>query len=244
MINLHNLGYTINNQTILDGIDLEFRQGEVFVIMGPSGCGKSTLLRLIIGLIQPTVGWIEIDGTNTLGFTAPEWRQIRQKMGMVFQSSALFDSLTVFENVAFGLRKKRLTEKQLRERVFQSLAIVGLAENVAAKMPADLSGGMKKRTAIARAVAFEPPILLYDEPTTGLDPIIADTINDLICELQQKLGITSIVVTHDVSSALKVADRVGLLYQGKLAEVRERGQLSQTSHPLLKQFLNNYQSVI
>lgn len=240
MISLNNLGYRVNGQMILDGVDLKFNKGETFVIMGPSGCGKSTLLRLMMGLIYPTSGWIEISGTNTLNFTAAEWRQIRYKMGMVFQSAALFDSLTVYDNVAFGLRRKGIKESKIRERVFYTLAIVGLDENVATKKPADLSGGMKKRTAIARAVAFEPPILLYDEPTTGLDPIIADTINELIKDLQTKLGVTSIVVTHDMMSALKVADRVGLLLQGNLVEVRERNQLNEATHPLLKQFLSNY----
>lgn len=241
MISLNNLSYQVDNQVILNGVDLQFQEGETFVIMGPSGCGKSTLLRLMMGLIQPTSGWIEIAGTNTLNFTANEWRNIRYKMGMVFQSAALFDSLSVYENVAFGLRRKGLKESAIRDRVLQTLTIVGLDESVAEKMPADLSGGMKKRTAIARAVAFEPPILLYDEPTTGLDPIIADTINDLITDLQQKLGVTSIVVTHDMGSALKVADRVGLLYQGNLVEVRTRNTLAQAEHPVLKKFLSNYQ---
>lgn len=241
MISIYNLGYQIAGQTILDGVELSVRQGECFVLMGPSGCGKSTLLRLLIGLIQPTSGWVEIEGQNTLTLSKKEWRQVRAKMGMVFQSSALFDSLTIYENVAFGLRRKGLPEKELRRRVYESLAIVGLAENVAARMPADLSGGMKKRTAIARAVAFRPPILLYDEPTTGLDPIIADTINDLIRQLQQQLGVTSIVVTHDMNSALKIADRVGLLYRGRLEEVCERKDLHATDHPVLQQFLKNYQ---
>lgn len=240
VISLFNLGYRVGDQTILDGVELRFIKGECFVIMGPSGCGKSTLLRLIIGLIQPTSGWIEIDGQNTLSLGKKEWQQVRAKMGMVFQSAALFDSLTIYENVAFGLRRKNLPESEIRERVYQSLSIVGLAESLASKMPADLSGGMKKRTAIARAIAFRPPILLYDEPTTGLDPIIADTINDLIIDLQHQLKITTIVVTHDVNSALKVADRVGLLYQGKLEEVREKADLSRTDHPVLRQFLKNY----
>ena len=240
MISIFNLGYIVNEQTILDGVELEFRQGEIFVILGPSGCGKSTLLRLIMGLIKPTSGWIEIAGQNTINLSKPEWQEVRHKMGLVFQSAALFDSLTVFENVAFSLRRKGFTEKEIHERVIQSLTIVGLTEDNATKMPSDLSGGMKKRAAIARAIANQPPILLYDEPTTGLDPIIADTINELILDLQKSLGITSIVVTHDINSALKVADRIGLLYQGKLVEVRNRSTIAEAQHPLLQQFFKNY----
>jgi phospholipid/cholesterol/gamma-HCH transport system ATP-binding protein len=244
LIKLTNLDYSIDGKIILDSINLEFCKGETFVILGPSGCGKSTLLRLIIGLIKPSGGTIEIDGINTINYTVKDWRQIRQKMGMVFQSAALFDSLTIFDNVAFGLRRSGLNEAAITERVYQTLNLVGLPEDIATKMPADLSGGMKKRTAIARAVALEPPILLYDEPTTGLDPIIADTINELIKDLQLKLKITSIVVTHDIISALQIANRVGLLYQGKLVEIVDRNELSQAKHPLLKQFLHNYQLAI
>lgn len=244
MIKLINLSYQVNGQTILDNVNLEFREGETFVIMGPSGCGKSTLLRLIMGLIRPTAGWIEIDGFSTATLSPREWQQLRYKMGMVFQSAALFDSMNVFDNVAFGLRRRGEKEKMIRDKVFQTLAIVGLASDVAAKMPSDLSGGMKKRTAIARAIATEPPILLYDEPTTGLDPLIAETINELISDLQKTLGITSIVVTHDITSALKVANRIGLLYQGKLVEVRDRSELKKAEHPILKQFLKEFQLAI
>jgi phospholipid/cholesterol/gamma-HCH transport system ATP-binding protein len=241
LIKLINLGYQVNGQTILEGVTLEFQAGETFVIMGPSGCGKSTLLRLVMGLIRPTSGWIEIDDYSTATLSPHEWQQLRYKMGMVFQSAALFDSMTVFDNVAFGLRRRGVKESVVRDKVYRTLAIVGLDAATAEKMPSDLSGGMKKRTAIARAIATEPPILLYDEPTTGLDPLIADTINELIADLQKSLGITSIVVTHDISSALKVANRVGLLYQGKLVEVRDRSELNQARHPILKQFLKKYQ---
>jgi phospholipid/cholesterol/gamma-HCH transport system ATP-binding protein len=240
MISIFNLGYQVNGQTILNSIELEFRRGETFVILGPSGCGKSTLLRLIMGLIKPTSGWIEIEGQNTLEFSKTDWQEIRHKMGLVFQSSALFDSLTVFENVAFSLQRKGLPEKEIERRVTQSLEIVGLSTDVLHKMPSDLSGGMRKRVAIARAIAIKPPILLYDEPTTGLDPIIADTINQLILNLQRGLGITSIVVTHDIASALKVADRIGLLYQGKLVEIKKRSEIAEAKHPLLQQFFKNY----
>ena len=244
VISLVNLHYQIEGQVILTDINLEFDKGETFVIMGPSGCGKSTLLRLIMGLVKPTAGWIEIDGVNTSILSKKDWQVLRRKMGMVFQSAALFDSMTVFDNIAFGLRREKMSEPLIKNRVFEVLSIVGLDQSVAQKMPADLSGGMKKRTAIARAIAFEPPILLYDEPTTGLDPIIADTINDLICELQNRLKITSIVVTHDIISALKVADRVGLLYETNLVEVKERNDLKHAEHPLMKEFLKNFQTAV
>lgn len=244
VISLINLHYHIDGQVVLKDINLEFKKGETFVIMGPSGCGKSTLLRLIMGLIQPTAGWIEIDGTTTSLLSKRDWQLLRRKMGMVFQSAALFDSMTVYDNVAFGLRREKMTEPLIKNRVYEVLSIVGLDQSVALKMPSDLSGGMKKRTAIARAIAFEPPILLYDEPTTGLDPIIADTINDLIRELQDRLRITSIVVTHDIISALKVADRVGLLYEANLVEVKERAELKQAEHPLMKEFLKNFQLAV
>jgi len=244
LIKLVNLGYIVDGQRILNNINLEFIEGETFVIMGPSGCGKSTLLRLIMGLIRPSSGWVEIDDLSTAALSPREWQQLRYKMGLVFQSSALFDSMTVFDNVAFGLRRRGDKENLIRDKVHQTLSIVGLDSSVGEKMPSDLSGGMKKRTAIARAIALEPPILLYDEPTTGLDPLIADTINELICELQGKLGITSIVVTHDITSALKVANRVGLLYQGNLVEVRERSDLKNAEYPLLRQFLNDFQAAL
>mgnify|MGYP001297135896 FL=1 len=244
VISLVNLHYQIDGQVILRDINLEFTKGETFVIMGPSGCGKSTLLRLIMGLIQPTAGWIEIDGINTSLLSNKDWQLLRRKMGMVFQSAALFDSMNVYDNIAFGLRRGKMAEALIEKRVYEVLSIVGLEPSVAQKMPADLSGGMKKRTAIARAIAFEPPILLYDEPTTGLDPIIADTINDLICELQKRLNITSIVVTHDIISALKVADRVGLLYEANLVEVKGRADLKNPEHPLMKEFLKNFQLVV
>lgn len=240
MISLHNLSYQVNNRTILDQLEIQFKPGECFVIMGPSGCGKSTLLRLIMGLIKPSAGFIEIFEKNTASFSKKDWQELRNKMGMVFQSAALFDSMTVFENVAFRLRRNGLINPNLTEKVLKSLAIVGLTEADATKMPADLSGGMKKRAAIARAIATEPPLLLYDEPTTGLDPLMANTINDLIRHLQHNLGITSLVVTHDIVSALKVADRIGLLHNGQLVEVCERQNLSQAKHPLLKEFLKDY----
>ncbi len=244
IITLQNIGYEIDGQTILKDLQLELTLGESFVIMGRSGCGKSTLLRLIIGLIHPTAGWITIDGINTGLLTKVEWHKIRNKMGMVFQSSALFDSLNVYENIAFGLRNKELPDSEITEQVYKSLSIVGLEESIAGKMPAELSGGMKKRTAIARAIAFEPPILLYDEPTTGLDPIVADTINELIRNLQYNLKITSIVVTHDIMSALKVADRIGLLHEGNLVEVTARSEVKNSYHPLLTQFMKDYQVLI
>jgi phospholipid/cholesterol/gamma-HCH transport system ATP-binding protein len=240
MIAISNLQYQINDQIIINELNLEIDKGETFVILGPSGCGKSTLLRLIMGLIKPSAGSIFIEGQNTQYLTRQEWQKIRNKMNLVFQSAALFDSLTVFENVAFSLRPLELSEKTIQERVIQSLEIVGLAPDTMHKMPSGLSGGMKKRVAIARAIAIKPPILLYDEPTAGLDPMIADTINGLILDLQKKMGITSIVVTHDMISALTVANRIGLLYQGRLVEIRQRSEIAEAEHPLFQQFFKHY----
>ena len=241
MISISKLHYQINDQMIIRDLYVEFYKGETFAILGPSGCGKSTLLRLIMGLIKPVSGSIIIEGQNTQNLTRQEWQEVRSKMSLVFQSAALFDSLTVFENVAFSLRRLELPEPTIREGVTRSLEIVGLSADTMSKMPSDLSGGMKKRVAIARAIAIKPPILLYDEPTAGLDPMIADTINELILDLQKKMGITSIVVTHDMISALKVADRIGLLYQGQLVEIKQRSEVSKAEHPLFKEFFKHYQ---
>ncbi len=240
MISISKLHYQINDQMIIRDLQVEFHKGETFVILGPSGCGKSTLLRLIMGLIKPVSGSIIIEGQNTQNLTRQEWQEVRSKMSLVFQSAALFDSLTVFENVAFSLRRLKLPEPKIREEVARSLEIVGLSPDTMSKMPSDLSGGMKKRVAIARAIAIKPPILLYDEPTAGLDPMIADTINELILGLQKKMGITSIVVTHDMISALKVADRIGLLYQGQLVEIKQRSDVARAEHPLFQEFFKHY----
>jgi phospholipid/cholesterol/gamma-HCH transport system ATP-binding protein len=236
LIGLHHLGYAIGDKTILDDIDLVIETGETFVMMGPSGCGKSTLLRLICGLISPTRGQIVINNQNA-NLLSPESRRM---IGMVFQSAALFDSLSVYENVAFGLRREgAYREPEIRSRVQEELSRVGLPEeDLLTKMPADLSGGMKKRVAIARTLVTHPQIILYDEPTNGLDPIMAGIINRLIRQFQGELGVTSLVVTHDLATARTTGDRIGLMAEGKIVEVGTVDQIFASSNPIVNQFIN------
>ncbi len=237
MIYLENLCYSISGREILSNLTLTVPAGKTLVIIGPSGCGKSTLLRLVMGLIQPTAGRILINGHP---LTAPLAHKNSHSRGMVFQSSALFDFLSVYENIAFGLRRKRtLTEDEIRERVGRELAHVGLGDDPSLpdKMPAELSGGMKKRVAIARTLAMDPEIILYDEPTTGLDPIMAGLINELILLVQQQLNVTSLLVTHDLSTALRVGDEIGLLFQGKIIEIGPAQEIMDSTNPILRQFI-------
>jgi phospholipid/cholesterol/gamma-HCH transport system ATP-binding protein len=237
LIGLHGLGYDIDGKTIIREVNLEIPTGETFVIMGPSGCGKSTMLRLISGLITPSRGWISINDQNveTLGHDE------HGGIGMVFQSSALFDSLSVLDNVAFGLRRKKtLSEAEIRTRVQEELTRVGLPDgDLLRKMPSDLSGGMRKRVAIARTLVTHPQFILYDEPTNGLDPIMAGTINRLIRQFQVDLNVTSLVVTHDLTTARHVADRIGMLVEGELIEVASYEQIVLSKHPVIKEFMNN-----
>ncbi|HOQ24435.1 MAG TPA: ATP-binding cassette domain-containing protein [Bacillota bacterium] len=236
MISIHELGFDIDGKTILRDINLEVAPGTTMVIMGPSGCGKSTLLRLVCGLAKPTRGRVLISGKDVQSLTPAEHRSI----GMVFQSSALFDSLSVYENVAFGLRRdKTYRPAEIEVRVREGLARVGLPEeDLLQKMPADLSGGMKKRVAIARTLAANPQVILYDEPTNGLDPIMAMTINKLIRSLQRDLGVTSLVVTHDLTTARHVGDHFGMMLDGALVETGTFDQILKSKHPVIRQFLN------
>lgn len=236
MIGIHGLGFDIEGKTILREIDLEVAPGTTMVIMGPSGCGKSTLLRLVCGLINPTRGNVLIREKDVRSLTPIEHRAI----GMVFQSSALFDSLSVYENVAFGLRRdKSYQAEEIDARVREGLALVGLPEeDLLQKMPADLSGGMKKRVAIARTLATHPQVILYDEPTNGLDPIMSKTIGDLIRSFQKDLSVTSLVVTHDLTTARHVGDYFGMMLEGDLVETGSFEQLLSSKHPVIRQFLN------
>ena len=204
------------DKLIYDGLDLDVRRGEVLTVLGPSGRGKSVLLKLVIGLLKPEEGRILIDGTDVVPLAERELREVRRKVAMVFQGAALFDSLTVGENVAYGLREHyRWPAAEVRERVAECLEWVGLP-GTERMHPSDLSGGMKKRVALARAVAPGPEVILYDEPTTGLDPSNTRRINELIRALQERLGVTSIVITHDMQSAWAVSDRVALLQRHRL----------------------------
>ena len=219
MIEIINLSRSFNKNKVLDNLNLIINSGEVIVIIGRSGCGKSVLLKHIIGLIKPDIGQIIIDGNEMTRFEEYEMDKLRLSFGMLFQGAALFDSMTVGENVGFTLREHTsISEAEIRKKVANSLELVGL-KGIEDLMPSELSGGMKKRVGLARAICNSPKIILYDEPTTGLDPIMADAINDLIIDLNKKLNVTSIVVTHDMVSAYKISDRIAMLYKGKIVAI-------------------------
>jgi phospholipid/cholesterol/gamma-HCH transport system ATP-binding protein len=237
MIEIEDLHKTFGGNYVLRGVNLKIEKGETMVIIGRSGCGKSVLLKLIIGLLKPDKGKILINGEDITEFKNERLYKLRQRFGMLFQASALFDSMTVEENVALGLREhKILLEEEIKKRVEEKLSLVGLpgAQNL---KPAELSGGMRKRVGLARALAMEPEFVLYDEPTTGLDPIMADAINELIVDLSNKLSVTSIAVTHDIVSAYKIADRIAMLYEGKIIFDGAPEETKNTVDPIVKQFI-------
>jgi phospholipid/cholesterol/gamma-HCH transport system ATP-binding protein len=234
VVNLHKT-FGVNN--VLRGVHLEVRLGESMVVIGGSGSGKTVLIKCIIGLIEPDEGEIYVDGIDITSLNAREMNEIRKKFGMLFQGGALFDSLTVWENVGFGLRQHtRLGEDEIRKIASGKLGLLGL-KNIEDLMPAELSGGMKKRVSLARAIAMEPEILLYDEPTTGIDPVVADAINELIIRMREKLNVTSIAITHDMKSAYKIADRIAMLYQGKIIEVGTPEEIRNSLDPTVQQFI-------
>ncbi|MCR5440107.1 MAG: ABC transporter ATP-binding protein [Selenomonas sp.] len=219
MIRLVDVCKSFGDKEALHHINLTIEDGETLAIIGGSGSGKSTLLRLLIGLIRPTSGEIWIGDTEISQLSEEQLDKVRLHMGMVFQYSALFDSMTVGDNVAFGLREHTdMPEEEIQRVVEEKLHLVGL-ENVASRMPNELSGGMKKRVSLARAIAFEPEIIFYDEPSSGLDPIMTEKIDELISHTQQALKVTSVVVTHDMASACRIADRIAMVYEGELIAV-------------------------
>ena len=237
MIELKNINKSFGDKSVLRDINLKINDGETIAIIGGSGSGKSTLLRLMIGLIRPTSGEVWIDGTEISGLTEDALDEVRLKMGMVFQYSALFDSMTVGDNVAFGLREHTdYSEDKIQDIVEEKLAMVGLPGEEDT-MPNDLSGGMKKRVSLARAIAFEPSIIFYDEPDSGLDPVMTEKIDELIMEMQRKLHVTSIVVTHDMETACLVADRIAMIYEGDLIAIDTVENFRRINDPRVKAFL-------
>ncbi len=236
-IRIDNLVKMFGEQTVLDGVNINIEKGESIVVIGQSGCGKSVLLKHLLRLLEPTKGRVWFEGYDIATLNHRELIGIRQRIGMVFQSAALFDSLTVAENVGLGLRESRqYSTRQVEEIVMTKLELVAMV-SAAEKFPAELSGGMRKRVALARAIATDPEVLLYDEPTTGLDPITADMINDLIVELKEKLNVTSIAVTHDMTSAFKIADRITMLYQGKVEYDGSPEETRSTDNAVVRQFI-------
>lgn len=240
MIQVIGLHKNFGDQHVLRGIDLVVPAGSTLVILGGSGSGKTVMMKHIIGLLKPDQGQVVVDGEDIVPMGAEELAKLRRKFGMVFQAAALFDSMTVYENVSFPLKEHtKKSEEEMRQIVKDKLAIVGL-KNVEEKFPADLSGGMRKRVGLARAIVLDPKIVLYDEPTTGLDPITTDYVDEMILEAKQALGVTSVVISHDIASSFKVADNVAFLYEGVIADQGPPKKLRHSQVPALKQFLQTW----
>ena len=239
MIELRNVHKAFGKQVVLDGVDFEVREGETVALLGPSGTGKSVLLKHIIGLIRPDVGQIYVDGKDVDRLKRKELSELRSHIGYVFQNGALFDSMNVFENVRLGItdEDKYGDLEYCRQRVAECIRLVNLPAETIEKFPAQLSGGMRKRVGIARAIAGNPKYLLYDEPTSGLDPVNADIIDGLVQRLDNELGVTSVMVTHDVRGAFRVADRLALLSEGKIVMQGTPQEFLDSKNPKVREFL-------
>ncbi|MEW5900821.1 MAG: ABC transporter ATP-binding protein [Acidobacteriota bacterium] len=238
MIRVINLHKSFGAKHVLCGIDLTVEKGETMVVIGQSGSGKSVLLKHLIGLLKPDAGEIYIDGLEITRLKDDDLQQVTKKFGLLFQGAALFDSMTVAQNVAFGLeRYTRHSAAEIEELVKASLARVGLrgVENL---MPHQLSGGMKKRVGLARAICYRPQIMLYDEPSTGIDPIRADAINELINKLKTEMGVTSVAITHDMVSSYKIADKIAMLFRGRIIEVGTPEEIQNSKNPVIQQFIH------
>ncbi|MBO7556017.1 MAG: ATP-binding cassette domain-containing protein [Alphaproteobacteria bacterium] len=236
---IKNLHKAFGSKIVLDGVDLEVAQGESLVVIGGSGTGKSVLIKCIQGLITPDDGSIKINGKESVGIDKKEAEVLYSKMGMLFQGGALFDSLSVWENVSFGLiENQKMPRKQAKKQAIKYLKQVGLSADVADLSPSELSGGMQKRVGLARAIATQPEIIFFDEPTTGLDPIMADVINDLIISSVKNIGASALTITHDMASARKIADRIAMLYKGKIIWQGTVEELDKTDNPYVLQFVN------
>ena len=238
IIEFKDVDMVFGEKTVLDKVSFTINKGETLAVLGPSGSGKSTILKLLIGLLNPTGGKIIVSGKDVAAFTEEdEWNEVRKDMGMVFQYSALFDFLSVGENVAFGLRQHTSAgEEDIQNKVKEMLEMVGMpgTENL---YPVELSGGMKKRVSLARAIALDPGIVLYDEPTAGLDPIMANVISNLILKTKKQLGVTSILVTHDMASAFKASDRIALLNNAHIEAIGSVNEMINNPNPILQKFI-------
>ena len=237
MIEIIDLHKSFDSQKVLNGVNLKIADREIVIIMGTSGCGKSVLIRHIIGLLVPDQGSILIDGVDITGLDTKELDKIRERLGVLFQGGALFDSLTVYGNVAFPLSEKtKLSKNEIRERVMLAIEDVGL-RGMEKKYPAELSGGMKKRVAFARALISEPAIVLFDEPTTGLDPVITSSIHELIKSTHEKYGYTGIIISHEVPRIFEITDKVAMLYNGAILESGTPQEIHHSANPIIRQFI-------
>jgi len=236
---MSNVVKRFGEKTVLDGMNLDVMPGESVVIIGGSGTGKSVTIKCILGLLIPDEGDIQIDGQSLLRLSGRERERVNSRIGMLFQNAALFDSMTVWENVAFGLvQGKGMSPRKARDRAMEKLAQVGLGEEVASIWPAELSGGMRKRVGLARAIAIDPEIIFFDEPTTGLDPIMGDIINKLIAKVTREIGATGITITHDMSSARVISDRIAMLYRGKIIWQGDTATVDSASNEYVDQFIH------
>ena len=240
MIQIDDLWKSFGDHEVLKGVTAHIDKGTTFVVLGGSGSGKTVLMKHVIGLLKPDRGTVRVNGIEIDKLDGPELTEARRMFGMVFQGAALFDSMNVFDNVAFPLRERKrgMPADEVRARVIDKLKVVDLGEDVLTKFPAELSGGMRKRVSLARALVSEPQVVLYDEPTTGLDPITTDYVDDMIVSAKERLGVTSMVISHDIASAFKVADRLAVLYDGRIAAQGTPDEVRASTHPFVQRFLS------